>query len=128
MKDRIGPGRWNRRRRQTVRRPSSSGTPTKTKNMAQNENPQKAPISPAMPGVASGGVFCWIGLHRWETVGFKGVLYPEFIDQCKRCGIGRQLHWSGAAFRYTRQQLEEAMKQNDLGVPPLGRSGTQKPE
>ena len=59
-----------------------------------------------------GTLGCIVGLHRWTIIGYNSILNPLPVERCDRCGIGRQFHVTGAEFRFTREEMDEACKAN----------------
>ena len=49
-------------------------------------------------------LFCRIGFHRWRVVGWKGLVMPAQVQQCKSCGIGRAVCFD-CVERYTAEQM-----------------------
>jgi hypothetical protein len=56
-----------------------------------------------------GTLGCFVGLHRWTTVGYNSFLNPLPVERCDRCGIGRQFHIMGAELRFTKEQMDRAV-------------------
>lgn len=55
---------------------------------------------------------CRLGLHRYEEVGVFGLLH--LIDQCKRCGWGRDFMALVATYRsIPPEQMAELRKRVD---------------
>lgn len=56
-------------------------------------------------------VLCKIGLHRFKPFAHNSLVNPLPVEECARCGIGRQLSPYGYETRYTREAIIEAKAQ-----------------
>lgn len=56
-------------------------------------------------------LLCAIGFHQWKIVGYNSVLNPMPVEMCERCGIGRQFHMYGAEFRWTKDEMNQMLSQ-----------------
>lgn len=55
---------------------------------------------------------CHFGIHDWQIIGYNSVLNPLPVEQCSRCGCGRQFEMtSGAEIRWTPEQMKAGEKQ-----------------
>jgi hypothetical protein len=53
-------------------------------------------------------LLCLIGLHEYRPFAFNSVVNPLPIEECERCGLGRQWNVAGFLTKYTRRQMAEA--------------------
>jgi len=55
---------------------------------------------------------CRFGIHRWNIIGYNSVLNPMPVEQCTRCGLGRQFQMCGSEIQCAPEDMKEAEEKN----------------
>ena len=63
-------------------------------------------------GRSESSVPCAIGIHKWRSLGVRGIVIPWLIEQCQRCKCGRETSFTGT-LTYTPEQMADAHQQGD---------------
>lgn len=53
-------------------------------------------------------LMCRVGLHKWRDLGSVGIVMQWQVQQCQRCGCGREIGLTGT-FYCTPEQMRAAL-------------------